>query len=123
MNHCLACPEKEISNRAKYCAPKCRSLYVTYGIGLADWERMFNAQQGLCAICKQRQRMRALAVDHDHKIGPEGSDPALLRESVRGLICLRCNSQVLDAVRHNAEFALRVYWYLIDPPAKEILNV
>jgi hypothetical protein len=60
-------------------------LKHTYGITRAEYERMFAAQDGCCAICRQpgkvnKGRLRALHVDHDHVTG-----------QVRGLLCHQCN--------------------------------
>jgi hypothetical protein len=63
-----------------------------FGINSADYALLFEAQSGVCAICKQeetatwRGRALQLAVDHDHQTG-----------KVRGLLCGRCNPQ-LEAV-------------------------
>ena len=53
-----------------------------YGIDLADYNRMHDEQDGLCAICKRPEAMtgKSLAVDHDHTTG-----------AVRGLLCVNCN--------------------------------
>lgn len=60
-----------------------------FNITIEDYERLFDAQHGLCAICSQpqKQEVRAgtgtvkwLAVDHDHITG-----------QVRGLLCSNCN--------------------------------
>lgn len=54
-----------------------------YGIGLDEYERMLEEQQGVCAICGLEQnskRNTRLCVDHCHDTG-----------SVRGLLCDRCN--------------------------------
>lgn len=48
-----------------------------YGIDLADFERLFAEQRGLCAICHTDA---AEHVDHDHETG-----------AVRGLLCFTCN--------------------------------
>jgi Autographiviridae endonuclease VII len=57
-------------------------LKRSFGIGLEDYNRMFQEQNGKCAICKthQSELTKALSVDHDHKTG-----------KVRGLLCYRCN--------------------------------
>lgn len=57
-----------------------RRLRKTYGISLADYDRMLKAQKGGCAICGRVPRRRALDVDHSHRTG-----------KVRGLLCHRCN--------------------------------
>jgi len=64
-------------------------LRQRYGITLNDYNRMFDEQQGLCAVCHQEEtrvdhrtkKVSRLAVDHDHKTG-----------TVRGLLCHHCNN-------------------------------
>ena len=55
-------------------------LRKTYGITLADYDRMLKAQGGGCAICGRSPKTRALDVDHSHRTG-----------KVRGLLCHRDN--------------------------------
>ncbi len=54
-------------------------LKVKYGINLADYERMLNSQNGVCAICGKAPESR-LVVDHNHETG-----------KIRGLLCSHCN--------------------------------
>jgi len=57
-----------------------------YGITLEDYDQMFEAQEGVCAICKKPEtllykgKVRYLQVDHDHATG-----------QVRQLLCFYCN--------------------------------
>ncbi len=67
-----------------------RNLLSDYGITPADYEAMFVAQGGLCAICRKAETkknryggVRRLAVDHCHRTG-----------KVRGLLCHKCNSGI-----------------------------
>ena len=60
-------------------------LKNNYGITLAQWDEMFEAQSGLCAICRtalvlNEKGRQSFGVDHCHQ--------TLL---VRGLLCLNCN--------------------------------
>lgn len=65
-----------------------RQLKRKYGITIADYERMFANQNGLCAVCNQPETCishhtngpKRLSVDHNHKTG-----------KVRALLCWRCN--------------------------------
>ena len=56
-------------------------LKQAYGITILDYDKMFAAQDGGCAICGGGTTKRFLAVDHNHKNG-----------RVRGLLCGSCNS-------------------------------
>ncbi len=68
-----------------------RTLKCEYGIGLAEYEQMFQAQKGLCAIClkpeviidKKRNVVRRLAIDHCHATN-----------KIRGLLCYACNTSI-----------------------------
>lgn len=53
-----------------------------YGLSLADYDKLFKAQDGRCKICSDHQDTleRRLDVDHNHRSG-----------KVRGLLCIRCN--------------------------------
>jgi hypothetical protein len=57
-----------------------------FGITPEDYDRLLEAQGGVCAICKRyppHRRIKRLCVDHDHKTG-----------RIRGLLCSRCNSGI-----------------------------
>lgn len=59
-------------------------LKYTYNITLSQYDKMYESQKGVCAICKGiNLDGRRLAVDHNHKTG-----------KVRGLLCLKCNAAV-----------------------------
>lgn len=61
-----------------------RNLRVWYGITPEDYEAMFDAQKGLCAICgNPEQAGKQLSVDHDHT-----------QNKVRGLLCANCNTGI-----------------------------
>ncbi len=57
-------------------------LVSEYGITEREWDALFSAQLGVCAVCKlPPDDGRRLAVDHDHSTG-----------KVRGLLHVGCNS-------------------------------
>lgn len=59
-----------------------------YGLPLKVWQQMFDEQGGVCAICKKPEtavdsrtgKAKRLGVDHCHR-----------KNTVRGLLCSRCN--------------------------------
>lgn len=60
-----------------------RQLWHRYRIRPEEYDRIFAAQDGRCAICGSQKPMRGdwLSVDHDHETG-----------EVRGLLCGECNA-------------------------------
>ncbi len=59
------------------------ALRASYGITVDDYDRLFKAQRGRCAICGTTdpgQGKKHLCVDHCHKT-----------KVVRGLLCHTCN--------------------------------
>ena len=60
-------------------------LKYRFGINLEQYNKTLKLQNGVCAICKCVDSTgRRLAVDHDHKTG-----------KIRGLLCNRCNVQLI----------------------------
>ena len=70
---------------------KCQNLRKGYNITLEEYEKILESQNGVCAICEQKEtavkrgtkEARMLAVDHCHSTG-----------KVRGLLCTRCNTAI-----------------------------
>ena len=66
-----------------------RDFIRKYGITIDDYNKMFDKQHGLCAICSQPERYKRrgviikLAVDHSHNSG-----------CVRQLLCAACNNHL-----------------------------
>jgi len=57
------------------------ALKYNYGIGLEEYDRLFDKQRGRCAICFETcPGKKRLSVDHNHTTG-----------AIRGLLCARCN--------------------------------
>jgi hypothetical protein len=83
---------------------------ATYGLQRGEYDRLFKAQGGACAICRQTRKQR-LSVDHDHKTG-----------LVRGLLCRMCNGRLLTAAKDQPEILRSGADYLLNPPALEVLG-
>lgn len=85
-----------------------RTLKHYYGITLAEYEAIFAAQNGVCAICQQAEtsvdrklnRPRRLAVDHCHKTN-----------KIRGLLCLACNTAI-GKLKDNPQLIERAATYV-----------
>jgi len=79
--YCKTCGVKKstIWRTETYGDSATHNRWTRYGITRDDYESMFVAQGGKCAICK-KSSTKALAVDHCHQT-----------EVVRGLLCRSCN--------------------------------
>lgn len=71
-----------------------------YGLTEAEYEAMFLAQAGVCAICQQASS-ETLAVDHNHKTG-----------AVRALLCSKCNT-ALGLLGEDADRLMAAATYLL----------
>ena len=71
------------NNRYDPLKNKNNKLKKAYGIGLEEYNQLFENQQGCCAVCgiHQSELTRSLAVDHCHTTG-----------AIRGLLCSKCNT-------------------------------
>ena len=84
-----------------------RNLWSSYELGYHEYRDMFEAQDGMCAICgiqlakyKNKENIPVACVDHDHKTG-----------EVRGLLCRHCNS-MLGFAKDKIENLLAACTYL-----------
>lgn len=74
--HCRSC--HSVKNGTE--EAKLRRNARKFGLTVAEWEAMRDAQDGVCAICKTLRGHKGLVVDHDHTTGV-----------VRALLCGPCN--------------------------------
>lgn len=86
--------ERRATDKKAFQATKLR---FRYGITYEQYEALFKAQRGLCALCGKRP---AADVDHDHKT-----------HIVRGLLCRACNVG-LGLFREDAQLLLKAISYL-----------
>lgn len=130
MKGCVDCPEGSVRpiKALKRCATHHREelrrrkasahdKYVqrTYGLLPGEYEKLYKAQGGKCAICRiSTGKSKRLSVEHDHKL--EG------RGSIRSLACGRCNYNLLGIFGDDTDFYRRVITYLEHPPAREVLT-
>ncbi|WP_280485397.1 endonuclease VII domain-containing protein [Nocardia cyriacigeorgica] len=93
---------------------RARHVERTYGITEDEYQRILDAQGGVCFICQRAKGTgrRRLAVDHDHVTG-----------AVRGLLCKPCNRDVLGHLRDDIDALHRAINYLTNPPAHAVVGV
>lgn len=87
-----------------------------FGIDPLTYKHLFELQSGRCAICRGRPRTTRLAADHDHSCCPAGKRP-LCGRCTRGLLCSRCNHELLGAAHESRQILVNALAYLTDPPA------
>ena len=82
-------------------------LQKTYGITLADYNKMLGQQNNVCAICQKPEtsltklgRTKQLSVDHCHDTG-----------KIRGILCTKCN-WVIGFINEDTEALRRAIEYL-----------
>ena len=90
--YCKKCHCKKITDyhKANPRKRKNQSLKTHYGITIEDYEKLFDKQNGVCAVCSKVETrictqgmIQSLSVDHDHSTG-----------LIRGLLCDRCNKAI-----------------------------
>ena len=116
LGKCIACTQKDVieyrnkniecireRDRQRAKLPHRRKYQLCkFGITLADYDKMLNNQNGVCAICgKVNLTRRRLAVDHNHKTG-----------KVRGLLCGKCN-KAIGLFEDNPEILGKAIKYLL----------
>jgi hypothetical protein len=84
-----------------------RSLRKKYGMAPEEYDTLFRAQEGVCAICGSTPGVRRLAVDHDHVTG-----------KIRGLLCGTCNTG-LGAFKDRPHLLLSAATYLLTQKAEQ----
>lgn len=102
---CSTCKSKKRRNTAHD-----KRVQDKYGLNPGEYDVLFKAQGGACAICRGRRRQR-LSVDHDHKTG-----------MVRGLLCRMCNGRLLPSARDSVQTLQSAVAYLESPPAQKALG-
>lgn len=97
--------------KARSAASHERSVASKYNLPPGDYDRLYEAQGGLCALCRRASgATKRLAVDHDHVTG-----------EVFGLLCSLCNYYVLGrASRREIAYFQRAIEYLKDPPYRNL---
>lgn len=81
------------------------AIVKTYGIDGSDYDALLALQGGKCAICRTKPKKKRLAIDHDHGTGKN-----------RGLLCGRCNHDLLGAAHDSTAILAAGIRYLDTPP-------
>lgn len=108
---CKSCYVKTPS----YAASRDATYRRKYGITLAEYGILLEAQNGRCYICGKKPFGQRLAVDHHHGVED-------LRNSIRGLLCRVCN-EYIGHIGDSQSCANRLFLYLAPDrrPAQALL--
>ncbi len=116
--HCERCMSRAVDWANELSGRNRRKVLQRYGLTLADYDRLWEQQDGRCAICRDfppgRFVMRGsklqhfLHVDHDHDTN-----------TARGLLCSQCN-RALGQFRDKPELLVAALAYL-DRYGKSVL--
>jgi len=93
---CKACARADAGRRRRQ---------VVFALADEQWQEILALQDGKCAICRNQQRDRAPAVEHNHSTGV-----------VRGAACVRCNHDLLGAATDSPRRLAAALIYLLAPP-------
>jgi len=72
----------------------------THGLSRVEFVRMYEDQDGCCAICREDISIKDIKVDHDHETGV-----------VRGLLCSQCNVGI-GMLKENPDIMTTAILYL-----------
>ncbi len=72
-----------------------------YGITLAEYDELFEKQNGNCAVCGLPEITRRLSVDHNHETN-----------EIRGLLCSKCNF-FIGLAQENPDILNKAIDYLV----------
>lgn len=118
---CQGCEGILTGRRKKWCSAECQKkggreawIKKTYGITMAEWNKIWLEQNEQCAICKRKPRVNeTFHLDHEHQNGPSGP--------VRGIVCPYDNTRIIGRLKSH-ERAQALADYLRDPPATRALG-
>ena len=83
-----------------------------YGLTPEEYEKMLEAQGGVCAICGHPPKGQRLSVDHDHSCCSHSQyKKPLCGNCNRGLLCQPCNT-ALGSFRDREDFLMSAVSYL-----------
>lgn len=124
---CIDCVDEGIttSRKAPHPGPRCATHHRAkrakrnnttreqrwqqiYNITAEEYWLIWDEQNGRCYICERATGTgrKRLSVDHCHETN-----------LIRGLLCQKCNRDILGHARDDVEFFERAIDYLLNPPA------
>lgn len=105
----------------KYLHKKDGQYFRLYGMTFDEYQRKLESQGGKCAICGTTNSggrnfpngsKAGFAVDHAHVEGYSKMPPEEKRKHVRGLLCVRCNNNIVSLLEDNIDLIRKAEEYL-----------
>ena len=99
--------KKKKTKKEKLATARNWRLKKTYGIDLVQWNKIFQEQGGCCFICGRHLKIGgkntrfSANTDHCHETG-----------RIRGILCRRCNTDIVPFFEKNVVQAANLYTYL-----------
>lgn len=83
-------------------------LLKKYGVGIEYYNKKFEEQNGVCAICKHPPKPgKNLCLDHNHETG-----------EARGLLDFKCNKLTLGRLEHGSKTPRKLLEGLVEYAVK-----
>jgi hypothetical protein len=86
-------------------------IKATFGLDPETYQWLLKLQHGKCAICRQAPKTVRMAIDHDHNHCKQGCS-----QCARGLLCSRCNHELLGAAHDSVNILRNAVAYMERPP-------
>lgn len=109
---------QDLEKQEKYALNNRKSrLKKEFQLTIEDWEKMYDLQEGKCAICKDKIKKsrgdagKKASVDHCHKTG-----------LIRGLICSYPCNYILGQLHDKSALFRACAEYLDNPPATRVFG-
>jgi len=99
---CITCQRG--SRRA---STKNQRLQESFNITHEQWQRLLAWNDGKCWICFGTRSV--FDTDHDHALERAGMP---IEDTIRGLLCRRCNRRLLPSCKDDVKILSRAMWYL-----------
>lgn len=97
---------------------RAQHLRETYDITLDEYLTMYHDNNGACWICQGKRKW--LDVDHDHAKEKAGLP---VRDTIRGLLCARCNRHLLRSAQDDPVRLRRAADYVEGMEAQSYLRI
>lgn len=117
--YCLPCIRAKQRESQEY--KRDRARLIRYGMSRAEFDAMFEAQGGRCAICRTDSpgSKHHWCVDHDHRCCPTRGQSC--GKCIRGILCTACN-KAIGLLGDDVNTLRSAITYLVEPERMSIVR-